>query len=213
MGSNPGTEAAGQTANASAELSKLLADLALPALKTVVDRSIADLGSPGSEPASVKAAYGVARSTLNQDYDTSVDQGKMLIAQQAKQSGMNYNPSAISEASQSLGYNLELGRSNALRGLNFQEAQTGMGQTNSLLSNLSSVGGNLMGGSLRMGSNALQSDQLLAQLSQQNSQQGATIGGLVGTGIGAIFSAYTGGLSIPLGAAAGSAVGGWLGGG
>jgi hypothetical protein len=211
--SDPGSEAAGQQSRASAELSETLARLGLPALNTVIDTAKKDLGAPGSEPASVQRAYGEARQRTVQDFQTAQEGGKNLIEQQAKQQGLNYEPGAISSATSNLGRTMEIDKSNTLRALNFQEAQQGMSQQNSLINSLFGAGGNALSGSLKFGQNSLQSDQLMQQISARNASMGSTIGGLVGTGLGIALSGYTGGLSIPVGAAAGGAIGGWIGGG
>lgn len=214
MGSNPGSEAAGQTARSSAELQKALSDIALPALRDVLTSASRDLGAPGSEPDSVSKAFGDARTSIQQDYATQNERGQAAIKQQALQSGQGgfVNQDALHETIQGFGQNLENSRSQSLRALNFREAQTGLNQTNQLLSSVNANAGSVLSGSLRFGQNALGSDQLLSQIYQQNQSQGAQYGAIAGTVIGAALSPYTGGLSIPIGSALGGAVGGYFGG-
>jgi hypothetical protein len=206
--SNPGTAAAGDTARAGAELQQLLANLSLPALSKVISTSLDDLGAPGTEPGSVKRAYGAARTQLNTDFDTSQEQSKLLLAQEAKQSGAINAPT--SDAGKQLGYNLEVGRSNELRALNFQEAQAGLSQTNTLLSSLVGAGGNLLGGSYRFGQNAIQSDQILRSISQANAGIGSAAGGIIGAIAGTLI--YPG-IGTALGSGIGGLAGGFIGGG
>lgn len=216
--SNPGTAAAGQTARASAELQKALADLSLPALQQALSAYTADLGTPGQEPASISKAFGAARDQLNVDFASEKDAEAAYVKQQALQSGMNYNPQAVTQTIGQLGQQLEQQRAQSTRALNFQEAQSGLTQTNQLLSGINQGAGTLLGGSMRFGQNALQSDQLLQQLSQQNQQQGSTYGSLAGSVLGGLAGTYLfpgvgTALGAGLGGALGGAAGGYFGGG
>lgn len=210
MGSDPGTQAAGNTAYASSRLQEALANLSLPAITQALDAYTTDLGRPGQEPASVRKAYGDARSQLNQDYETNKLQSKAYLDQQFLQSGGG-SQAALGEAQGQVSRGIDQNLTQARRALNFQEAQTGLNQTNQLISGINGVGGNLLSGSLRFGSNALQSDQLLSQISQQNQSQGATYGSIAGTVLGGILGTFAGGNTV-LGAGAGGALGGALGG-
>lgn len=203
MTSNPGSEAAGQTAESAALLQKALAGVALPALRDVLGRSISDLGTPGSEPDSVKKAFGEARDSIQQDYSATNDSGVAAIKQQALQSGQPYNPSAVSATISKFGSGLEEQRAQSQRALSFQEAQAGQNQTNQLLSSINQGAGSVLGGSLRFGQNALQSDQLLSSLYAQNSSEGGAIGGVIGGIVGSYFG--------PVGTAAGAGLGGLAG--
>lgn len=210
MTSNPGTEAAGTTARSSAELQQALSNIALPALRDVLKTGLADLGQPGSEPDSVAKAFGSARESINSDYAATNERGAATIKQQALQSGMNYNPQAVSATISQLGNSLEAQRAQSQRALSFQEAQAGQNQTNQLLSQINQGAGSVLSGSLRFGQNALGSDQLLSNLYAQNQQQGATYGGLLGSVIG---TAIYPGLGTALGGAVGGLAGGLIGGG
>lgn len=212
---NPGTEAAGQQARATAELQQTLSGIALPALRDVLGISLSDLGQPGQEPDSVRRAFGDARQSVNQDYAAANERGTAAIRQQALQSGMNYNPQAVSATVAQLGSSLEQQRAQSQRALSFQESQAGLTQTNQLLSMINSGAGNLLSGSLRFGLNALGADQTLSQLYAQNQQQGSVYGSLAGTVIGGLLGTVAGGntyLGASLGGAAGGALGGLIGG-
>lgn len=204
--------AAGTTARASAELQQALANISLPAIRQALGQWTADLGTPGSEPADVKKAFGDTRNQLNADFQQAKAQSAAYLQQQAKQSGMLYNPQAVNEQVGVLGRSLATGEAQQLRALNFQEAQLGMNQTNSLLSNITGTAGNVLGGAFRFGGNALQSDQLLQQYQQQAQQQNATYGALGGTILGGILGSIIPGIGTAAGAAAGGALGGAAGG-
>lgn len=213
MGGNAGTEAAGNTALASSLLQQSLANLSLPAITQALDAYTADLGKPGQEPASVKKAFGDIRTQLGSDYQTAKESSKSYLDQQFKQTGSVGGQRLLDYGQGQVSRGLSSNLSDAQRALSFQESQAGLNQTNQLISSINGVGGNLLSGSLRFGSNALQSDQLLSQIAQQNQSQGATYGAIGGTILGAILAPYTGGASIPVGSALGGAVGGWFGGG
>ena len=203
MTSNPGTEAAGQTAQSAANLQQALSNIALPALQDVLGTSLADLGSPGQEPNSVSKAFGDARNSVNQDSQAANASGSAAIQQQALQSGQPYNRQAVSDTMTQLGSGLEQQRAQSQRALSFQEAQAGQNQTNQLLSSINQGAGSILSGSMRFGTNAMSSDQLLSNLYAQNQQQGATYGSVIGGLIGSYFG--------PVGTAAGAGIGGLAG--
>lgn len=211
-GSNPGTEAGSAIGRASAELQQIFANLALPAITQGAGAYLADLGQPGQVPASVTRAFGQARESLARDHDTANARGRATLEQSALQSGMAYNPAAVSEASDTLVRTLEDARSRRLRALNFAEANAGQNQTNYLLSQLIGTSGNLLGGSLGFGQNAMQGANFMSQAFQQQQQQGATYGGIAGSIIGGAAGSIIPGLGTAAGAAAGGALGGAAGG-
>lgn len=209
MGSSEGTEQQADIGRASAELQQLFASFALPALQQTSRAHLLDLGAPGSIPASVRAAYGQARERTNADFEHAESAGRATVNQAALQSGMAYNPSALSDSGDALAMELNRARAQRMQALRFQEAQAGQNQTNYLLSQLTQTSGNLMQGSLGFGQNAFQAGGLLNQMSQQQGQQGSLYGSIVGGVLGSILSP---GAGTAVGSAAGGAVGGWLGG-
>ena len=208
----PPTDSTAQTAAASAELQTQLAGLSLPAIQQALTSWGSDLGKPGTEPASVSAAYGDIRSGMASDYAQERTQSAAYLKQQALQSGINYSPQAQSEAFTGLSNQLQSQEAQQLRAVNFQEAQAGLNQTNSLLSNITGTAGNVLGGAFSFGGNALQSDQVLQQYQQQARQQGSTYGAAAGTIIGGILGSYFPVVGTAIGAAAGGALGGAAGG-
>lgn len=211
--SNPAVNAAGETARSSAELQQALADISLPALGTALSAYLKDLGAPGTEPASVASEFRAARETLMGEYSAEEERAKAAILQEAKSSGMNYSPAAVSEAVSETGRMLESGRARTLRSLKFQEANAGMAETNTLLSSINAGAGSVLGGAYRFGSNALTADQLLAQAIAQRQQQNSTYGSIAGTVLGGVLGYFAGNpvLGASLGSAAGGAVGGFIG--
>lgn len=210
---------ASQVARSSAELQKKLAGVSLPAIRQALDLMTSDLGSPGQVPGSIQAAFGEVRSGLKEDFEAERDRGAATIRQRALQGGQSYAGGAIRAASERLGMDLSQHEAGALRALRFQEAQTGMAQTNQLLSNISGTAGSLLSGSLRFGSNALQADQVLQSLQAASAQRGSTIGSIAGTVLGGLAGTFIGGpgfgtaAGASLGGAAGGALGGYFGGG
>lgn len=199
---------AGTTARASAELQESLADLSLPAIKEALAAWTADLGRPGQKPSSIRAAFGDLRAGMKEDFADNRERSAAYIKQQALQSGTNYSPQAMSETMSQLGSSLRSSEAQQMRAVNFQEAQAGLTQTNSLLSNITGTAGSTLSGAMRFGGNTLQSDQLLQQYEQQQRQQNSQWGAYAGTAIGALLAPYTGGISLPIGTAAGTAIGG-----
>jgi hypothetical protein len=171
---------------------------------------LADLQQPGMEPLSVRRAFGEARAGLSTDTETANASGRATIRQAALQSGMNYNPAALSEATDAYSRQLEQIRVRRMRALQFQEAQAGQNQTNQLLTQLIGSGGSLLSGAGGYGQGALQGANLMGQISQQTSQQNATYGSIAGTVIGGLLGTVAGNpyLGASLGGAAGGAIGG-----
>lgn len=199
---------AGSTARASAELQQALAGISLPAIREALAAYTGDLGQPGQEPSSIRKAYGDLKAGVKQDFAANRTAAAAYIKQQALQSGGLNTGAAQNEALGILSQGLRSSEAQQLRAINFQEAQSGLNQTNMLLSNITGVAGRALSGSMGFGSNALQSDQLLAQYEAQARQQNAQYGAYAGTVLGAILAPYTGGASIPIGSAAGGLIGG-----
>jgi len=207
MSSNPGQESASAISRVSAELQQIMASLALPAITQAAGANLADLGQPGQLPLSVQRAFGEARAGVNTDAETSNARGAATIRQAALQSGMNYNPGALTEATDAYSRQLESIRTRRIRALQFQEANAGQNQTNLLLSQLIGSGGQLLGGALGFGQGALQGANIAGQAYQQASGQNATYGSVIGGILGSIIPG-TQGWGTALGAAAGGAIGG-----
>lgn len=188
----------------------------MPALGLAGQSAIADLGAPGTEPASVRSAFATARLKTEQDYDSASARAQAEIKQEAGQSGMNYSPAAVSETTSLATQSIDQARSQSLRGLAFDEANSGLSQTNFLLSSLIRTGGTAASGAMGFGQGAIGAGQILSSLAQQGQQQGATYGSLIGTVAGGVLGSYFPGVGTAVGAglgsAAGGALGGWLGG-
>lgn len=210
MARNPGQEAASGVSRAVAELQQTTSTLALPAMRDAAAAWLSDLGTPGQLPESVRTAFSQARTDVNQDAAASGVRGAATIRQAALQSGMGYNPGALSEATDNYQQQLEQIRIRRLRSLQFQEAQAGQGHTNALLGQLIGTGGNILGGAGGYGANALQGANLLNQAYAQQSSQNATYGSIAGTIIGGALGMAGGNpmLGASLGGAAGGAIGG-----
>lgn len=210
-----GQNVQGQVAFSSAELQKAIAAFAEPSLRASISKLLADLGSPGMEPASVRKQYSEARDKTNKDFDAAQAISEAGVRQDILQAGGRGGTPAratdaiVSRASREI----ERGRVQTLGALEFEEASAGLGHTNYLLSSLLKAGNTAVGGALGYGANASAAGQILSATNAQNRQQGATYGSMAGTILGALLAGYTGGASIPIGSAVGGAVGGYLGGG
>lgn len=210
MSETGGAQAGSAIGRASAEFRQIIANLALPAIQQSADAMLADLGQVGEEPASVRRAFGEARQMLGRDYSSELTRGRATIDQAARQSGLNYNPAAISDATGLFERQLAEIQARRQRSLQFAEANAGQNQTNYLLSALTGQAGQLFGGALGFGQNALTGAGILNQLEQQGGQRGATYGSIAGTIIGGLIGNAPG---AAIGGAAGGAVGGYFGAG
>jgi hypothetical protein len=212
VSSNPGQESASAIQRASAELQQITAGLALPAMTQAAGAWLADLQQPGQEPLSVRRAFGEARAGVNADAETANAGGRATIRQASLQSGMAYNPAALSEATDAYSRQLEQIRIRQMRSLQFQEAQAGQNQTNQLLSQLIGTGGSILSGAGGYGQGALQGANLMSGISQQTSRQNSTYGSIAGTVIGGLLGSVVPGLGTTVGAGLGGAAGGAIGG-
>jgi hypothetical protein len=176
---------------------------------------LSDLGSPGTEPASVRRQYAQARGELDSGFDAAQKISKAGIEQEIKQAGYRDVQGATGAVVQQAQRSIARSQGQARSALAFQEASSGLNQTNYLLSNIGKVGGSLASGALAFGGNAMQSGNILSALNQQNSQMASGYGSLIGTVAGGALGLWAGNpyLGASLGGAAGGAVGGWIGGG
>jgi len=196
--------------NASSELQAAFARVAGPALRKGITQMLSDLGDPGTEPASVRQQFALTRDRTNADFDTAEKRTQASIEQEIKQGGGAYSPQATSEIVARQMNLLDRQRTQAITGLNFQEAQGGLDQTNFLLNTAGAAAGSAASGSISFGQNAISAGQILNRINAQNRQEGSTYGSLIGAILGSVI--YPG-IGTSLGAAAGGAAGGWYGGG
>jgi hypothetical protein len=213
--SNAGLDLQASIARRSAVLEQTLTRLALPATTIASGLALADLGEPGSEPGSVRRAFGDAAASITRDSDIDNQRARAATLQELKQGGGNLNLPATRETLAALDDSTRKTRATSLRALALTEAQTGLNETNTLMSLLSGAGGNALSGALKFGASGVNAGGLLASISQQGQQQGQAIGSIAGTILGGILGTLAYGqtaLGAGLGGAAGGAVGGWIGG-
>jgi hypothetical protein len=208
---NAGTEAAGQISRASAEFQKAFADQALPSIREAARLMLEEL-NPGGVPSSVQAAFGEARAKLGTEFEADKARSLASLKQAALQSGLDFQPAAISEAAGQITRSIDREQGARMRALNFEEANIGLNQTNRMIANILKTGSSTAQGAIGFGGNALNSANLLSQINQQQSQQNATYGSMIGSIVGGIGGSFFGPGGTMVGMGVGSGVGGAIGG-
>lgn len=197
----PQQSASAEAARGQATRSSQLADVSLPQLSSILSRIQGDLSANQIAP-SVQSAFGAARTGINQDFATANKGEQAYIPQAFAQAGGIYNTNQMADAKLTAAQNLEFERRQAMKRLDFQEAEAGLTQYNSLLNLLGSGVGT--GLNLATGFSGTQS-QAISGLPQQSTGWGAISGAMGGASIGAQFG---GGYGAILGALAGG-IGGY----
>lgn len=201
---SPQSAASADLSRTQAGLSQQLSNVAYPELKNIIDLLGREIG-PGGEPASIRSAYGAARSQLNQGYADASQDTLGLLQQQAKQSGERFLPGQVNAAYGTYARGLEEDRSQAMRRLDFGEQQASLTQYTQLLQMLgqgsgaalnlgrgysgnqaAAIGG--LSGSSQFGS-ALGGAASGAAIGAQTGNPWAIAGGAVVGGLGGYFSA------------------------
>lgn len=172
---SPAQAASADLARTNANLGGALSAIALPELRSVIGTIGSELGK-GGEPASVATAYGAARRDLNTGYDSASRNTLGLLQQQAKQSGGRYLGGQVNATYGQYAQTLEEDRSQALRRLQFGEANAGLQQYNTLLNLL----GQGSGAALNLGKGYLGNQAGAIQGLSQTSQGGAALSGAAG---------------------------------
>ena len=151
-------------------------------------------------PDMVKKEFSEARQQTNLGYDSSIQANRELAGARARTSGQPYSTGELDSAINQGTWALNQNRESAMRNLNFQEAQAGMGQWNNYLS-MMGQGANtaigLGGGFAGAGNSAI------SQMQSGGGWGGALQGAASGAATGA---------SIPGAGWYGAAIGGVLGG-
>lgn len=158
-------------------------------------------GGHNSIPELVKKEFEEARTNTNLSYDNAVMTNRELAAARARTSGSVYSTGELDAAINQGTWALNQNRESALRNLNFQEAQAGMGQWNSYLS-MMGQGANtaigLGGGFAGAGNSAI----------SQMQNSGGWGGALQGAAGGAAAGASIGGWGAVIGGVLGGVAGG-----
>lgn len=183
---SPQQSASAEAARGQAQRAGQLADVSLPQLSSILSRITADIGG-GGIPASVQSAYNTARTGVNADFATAGKGQQAYIPQAFAQAGGIYNTNQVSDAMTTAATNLDFERRQALKNLDFQEAEAGLGQFNSLMNLLGAGAGT--GLNLATGFSGAQS-QAIGGLPSQSTGWGALSGAMGGAGAGATFGPY-----------------------
>lgn len=183
---SPQQSASAEAARGQAQRAGQLADVSLPQLSSILSRITADIGQ-GGIPASVQSAYNTARTGVNADFATAQKGEQAYIPQAFAQAGGIYNTNQVSDAMTTAAQGLDFERRQALKRLDFSEAEAGLGQFNNLMNLLGSGAG--AGLNLATGFSGAQS-QAIGGMSNQSTGWGALSGALGGAGAGASFGPY-----------------------
>lgn len=177
--SDPANSAASDAAGAAGKATQAFQSLAFPAISQVISQYMKDLGTPGSEPDSVKKMFSQARDSLGSQFNSAELSNSNAIATRAKSMGLDYRPDALLASQNSAMIGLEQQRNSALQNLNYQEGQAGMNQTNSLLARMGNIERGLAGAAGGMGQAGISE---LGMINQSNPWGGALSGAVGGAG-------------------------------
>lgn len=172
----------------------------MPQLSDIIGRVGQDLNATGVAP-SVHAQYGAARRGTESDF-AQVGRGQQAyIGQQFAQSGGIYNTNQIADARMNAALTLDTQRKGALRNLQFQEAESGLSQYNTLLQLLGTGSAQALGLGGAFGG---AQGTAIGGLSNVSEGGAALSGGVAGAGAGSAFGPYGALLGGVLGAAGGA---------
>ena len=198
-GESPREKAAAEASRQAAGYQKELGDVAYPELKTILSQVMGDMsGGFGAIPGSVSGQFAGLKRDMNTYYDNAKSSSMGTIKQEAKQGGGVYSTEMLSDATRSAGIALERDRAASSRQLDFQEAQAGMGQFNSLMSMLGGgarTGMNIGSGALGIEMGALSGINNTSQMGGfiSGASAGAGAGGAAGGPWGALIGGVLGG--------------------
>lgn len=203
---SPREQAATDASQQAAQYQSQLGNIAYPELQKILSQITGDMsGGFNSIPGSVATAFSGIRSDMNTSYDRAKSSSMGTIKQEAKQGGGVYSTEMLTDATKSAGIALEHDRAASSRNLDFQEAQAGMGQFNSLMSLLG--GGARTGMSIGGGGLGIEMGAIGGM--SQNSQMGSTLGGAAsGAGAGSAAGPWGALIGGVLGGAYGYSTGG-----
>lgn len=207
MGGDPAASQAAANTQQAGNAQFQFQNLAFPAIQQVISQYMSDLGTPGSEPTSVKNLFSSARNQLGSQFSQAELSNSNSIATTARSMGLDYNKQALQSAQSQAQQGLEAQRAQALNNLSFQEGQFGMNQTNSLLAQMGNIERGLAGSA---GGFLGASNSEVGMLPQTSPWGSALSGAATGASIG---SAGGLGWGTAIGALAGGAYGYFAGGG
>ena len=161
-------------------------------------------GGPNAIPDQVGRQFDAARSEANLGYDSSIRANRELAGARARTSGQPYSTGELDSAIAQGTFALNQSREAALRNLQFQEAQAGMGQYNQMLSLLGQgantafglgqgFSGSQMGAISQMGGGSTWGNVLGGAAS--GAAAGSTVAPGYGTAIGAVLGGIGGYMS------------------
>jgi len=126
---------AGQAQRANAQLAGQLWDTSKGPLSEILQMLQGGLaGGPNSIPEGVSRQFDAAREQTNTSYNSAINTNRELSAARARTSGQPYSTGELDAAIAQGTFALNQSRESAMRNLQFQEAQAGMGQYNQMLS-------------------------------------------------------------------------------
>lgn len=176
---SPRDQAAGDLAQTQAQLNRTLANESFPMLQQTLARITAQLQNGGDQ--ATNAAFANAQRDLDAGYAQQSRSSAELFRQQAKQSGMEFDPAQIQATIGQNQRNLDTSQFIASKELEYQKAGAGLQNYNYLM-NLLGTGGNQMVG-LGQGFVGNQMNAI-AGMNSMSPGQGALGGMATGAGIG-----------------------------
>lgn len=202
MGANAQQKAAGEASRTQAQLASELWGASKGPLTEILAMLQSNAsGGYNQVPEQVSREFQQARYQTNQGYDSAVMANRELAAMRAKTSGQPYTTGELDAAIAQGTWALNQNREQAMRNLQFQEAQAGMQQYNNYLSMMG------LGANTAMGLSQGFAGAQMGAIGQMG--QGGGWGSVLG---GAASGAAAGSTFGPYGTAIGAVIGGVAGG-
>ena len=201
MGANAQQKAAGEASRTQAQLASELWGASKGPLTEILAMLQSNAsGGYNQVPEQVSREFQQARYQTNQGYDSAIMANRELSAMRAKTSGQPYTTGELDAAIAQGTWALNQNREQAMRSLQFQEAQAGMQQYNNYLSMMG------LGANTAMGLSQGFAGAQMGAIGQMGS------GGGWGNILGGAASGAATGASIPGAGGYGAVIGGVLGG-
>lgn len=180
---------AGNQMQQSADLQSRLSLFTQPMLRQAFGLAGADLGNGYDIPQSVNKAFDTAKTGMNASYQQQEMINQQMIGYNQKRMGQPISQGQMQSTRGQATYGLEQDRQTGLRNLEFQRAQAGMGQYNTLLGQ--------MGMGINTSLNLATGNMAAATAANSMASSGSPLYGALG--------------GAASGAATGATVGGWPG--
>lgn len=192
-----GSKQAAAINQASTSREKDLFNLGYPGFRLALSDMITDLGAPGSEPDSVKKAFGLIRQQQGQQFDQAANAIPGAVAYQAKTSGYRGAIGAEDAASKEALFSLEGRRRAQAQLLNQNETDVAMQTRDFEMGQIMSMSGTALGSARGFTQNALKSAGYRTGSPWGGALSGAASGAAAGSvagGWGTVIGGVVGGI-------------------